>query len=168
MAAIGRHTTSDFYGCRRGSAQQYGFIARHVIDGHPCRQLENAKYSKLPVFPEGITVVALLTDGHLAIHTYPEVGFAAIDIFTCDSHSMPEKALTAIKCTLVPEKTKNTLIKRGDFGSERDMKPRTKTHSGPIRKVRDTGTKVLKFYPTNKFSKQPLLDNFSIMDNNNP
>ncbi len=95
--------------------------------------------------PEGITVVALLTDGHLAIHTYPEVGFAAIDIFTCDSHSMPEKALAAIKSALVPEKTKNTLIKRGDFGSERDMKPRTKTHSGPIRKVRDTGTKVLKF-----------------------
>lgn len=145
MAAIGRHTTADFYGCRRDvlndleKLQNMLSLAVHAAD---LRMLSVQSYQ---FSPEGITVLALLTDGHLGIHTYPEVGFAAIDIFTCDSNSMPEKALAAIKCTLIPEKTKNTLIKRGDFGSERDMKPRTKTHSGPIRKVRDTGSKVLKF-----------------------
>ena len=145
MAAIGRHTTADFYGCRRevlndmDQLQKILSLAIHTAD---LRMLSIQTYQ---FSPEGITVLALLTDGHLGIHTYPEVGFAAIDIFTCDSSSMPEKALAVIKCELVPEKTKNTLIKRGDFGSERDMKPRTKTNSGPIRKVKDTGSKVLKF-----------------------
>ena len=145
MAAIGRHTTADFYGCRREALNNMDLLQDMLSTAIHAADLKMLSIQSYQFSPEGITVVALLTDGHLAIHTYPEVGFAAIDIFTCDSHSMPEKALTAIKCTLVPEKTKNTLIKRGDFGSERDMKPRTKTHSGPIRKVRDTGTKVLNF-----------------------
>ena len=145
LAAIGRHTTADFYGCRRevlNDMEQIQAILSEAIHAADLKMLSIQSYQ---FSPEGITVLALLTDGHLGIHTYPEVGFAAIDIFTCDSQSMPEKALTTIKGSLVPEKTKNTLIKRGDFGSERDMKPRTKTHSGPIRKVRDTGTKVFKF-----------------------
>ena len=145
MAAIGRHTTADFYGCRREALNNMDLLQNMLSTAIHAAELQMLSIQSYQFSPEGITVVALLTDGHLAIHTYPEVGFAAIDIFTCDSHSMPEKALATIKCTLVPEKTKNTLIKRGDFGSERDMKPRTKTHSGPIRKVRDTGTKVLKF-----------------------
>ena len=145
MAAIGRHTTADFYGCRREALNNMDLLQTMLSTAIHAADLKMLSIQSYQFSPEGITVVALLTDGHLAIHTYPEVGFAAIDIFTCDSHSLPEKALSAIKCTLVPEKTKNTLIKRGDFGSERDMKPRTKTHSGPIRKVRDTGTKVLKF-----------------------
>ena len=145
MAAIGRHTTADFYGCRRDALNNMELLQSMLSTAIHAADLKMLSVQSYQFSPEGITVVALLTDGHLAIHTYPEVGFAAIDIFTCDSHSMPEKALTTIKATLVPEKTKNTLIKLGDFGSERDMKPRTKTHSGPIRKVRDTGTKMLKF-----------------------
>ena len=145
MAAIGRHTTADFYGCRREVLNDMDLLQNMVSAAIHAADLKMLSVQSYQFSPEGITVMALLTDGHMAIHTYPEVGFAAIDIFTCDSHSIPEKALAAIKGALLPEKTKNTLIKRGDFGSERDMKPRTKTNSGPIRKVRDTGNKVIKF-----------------------
>lgn len=145
MAAIGRHTTADFYGCRREVLNDMEQLQNLVSLAVNAANLKMLSFQSYQFAPEGITVLALLTDGHLGIHTYPEVGFAAVDIFTCDSHSLPEKALAAIKCTLVPEKTKNTLIKRGDFGSERDMKPRTKTNSGPIRRVKDTGSKVMKF-----------------------
>ena len=145
MAAIGRHTTADFYGCRREVLNDMEQLQNLVSMAVNAANLKMLSFQSYQFAPEGITVLALLTDGHLGIHTYPEVGFAAVDIFSCDSHSLPEKALAAIKGTLVPEKTKNTLIKRGDFGSERDMKPRTKTNSGPIRRVKDTGSKVMKF-----------------------
>jgi S-adenosylmethionine decarboxylase len=145
LSAIGRHTTADFYGCRREVLNDMGQLQSIISMAIYAAELKMLSVQTYQFSPEGITVLALLTDGHLGIHTYPEVGFAAIDIFTCDSHSIPEKALAAIKASLVPEKTRNTVIKRGDFGSERDMKPRTKTNSGPIRKVRDTGSKVLKF-----------------------
>ena len=68
---------------------------------------------------------------------------AKINAFKNNIGNIRQNTIKAQKAAM--EKTKNTTIKRGDFGSERDMKPRTKTNSGAIRKVRDTGTKVLKF-----------------------
>lgn len=150
MAAIGRHTTADFYGCRREALNDMEGLQKIVCQAVNSANLRMLSVQSYQFEPEGITILALLTDGHLGIHCYPELGFAAVDIFTCDSQSLPEKALATIKAALLPEKTKSTLIKRGDFGSERDMKPRTKTVSGPIRKVRDTGTKVFKFLSNKK------------------
>ena len=36
-----------------------------------------------PFDPQGVTGVAVLAESHLAIHTWPELGYAAIDAFTC-------------------------------------------------------------------------------------
>ena len=33
--------------------------------------------------PQGVTAVALLAESHISIHTWPEKGEAAVDIFTC-------------------------------------------------------------------------------------
>jgi len=145
LAAFGRHTTADFYGCRKEVLNDMNLLQNLLSQAINSANLKMLNIQSHQFEPEGITVMGLLTDGHLAIHTYPELGFAAIDLFTCDSHSLPDKALATIKKSLTPEKAKSTQIKRGDFGSERDMKPRTKTHSGAIRKVKDTGSKVLKF-----------------------
>jgi S-adenosylmethionine decarboxylase len=35
--------------------------------------------------PQGVSVVALLAESHLSIHTWPEHGSALIDVFTCGS-----------------------------------------------------------------------------------
>ena len=42
--------------------------------------------------PQGVTGLALLAESHISIHTWPESGYAAIDVFTCGDHTMPEKA----------------------------------------------------------------------------
>ena len=44
------------------------------------------------VFPEpgGITGLALLAESHLAIHTFPEHGFAALNVYCCRPRSRPD------------------------------------------------------------------------------
>ena len=48
--------------------------------------------------PQGVTGLALLAESHISIHTWPESGYAAIDVFTCGDHTMPEQAC-AILCS---------------------------------------------------------------------
>ncbi len=33
--------------------------------------------------PQGFTAVYLLSESHLSIHTWPELGYAALDVYTC-------------------------------------------------------------------------------------
>ena len=42
--------------------------------------------------PQGVTALGILAESHISIHTWPEHGYAAIDIFTCGHRAMPERA----------------------------------------------------------------------------
>jgi len=44
--------------------------------------------------------LVLLAESHLSIHTWPESGYAAVDVFTCGDHSMPERACLTLVQTL--------------------------------------------------------------------
>ena len=40
--------------------------------------------------PQGVTAIALLAESHLSIHTWPEVNYSAVDIFTCGQNMQPD------------------------------------------------------------------------------
>jgi len=42
--------------------------------------------------PQGVSGVVIIAESHLSIHTWPEYGYAAADIFTCGDAVQPEKA----------------------------------------------------------------------------
>lgn len=42
--------------------------------------------------PGGVTGLALLSESHLAIHTFPEHGFAALNLYSCRERSQPDFA----------------------------------------------------------------------------
>jgi S-adenosylmethionine decarboxylase len=46
--------------------------------------------------PRGITGIVAIAESHLSIHTWPEHGYAAADIFTCGRSFRPEKAAELI------------------------------------------------------------------------
>lgn len=50
----------------------------------------------------GISGVAVLAESHISVHTWPERGYAAFDIFMC-GNAQPELALPVLKQTFLPE-----------------------------------------------------------------
>ena len=50
---------------------------------------------------QGVTGVVLLAESHISIHTWPECGFAAADIFMCGA-AQPELALAIVVKALQP------------------------------------------------------------------
>lgn len=63
--------------------------------------------------PQGITGVILLAESHIAIHTWPEFNYVAIDIFTCGEKASPYKSLDYFKKIFQPQKVELKEIKRG-------------------------------------------------------
>ena len=47
--------------------------------------------------PQGVTCVAMLSESHISIHTWPELGMAVCDIFTCGDHTDPQKGVEWMK-----------------------------------------------------------------------
>lgn len=59
----------------------------------------------------GVTGVVLLAESHISIHTWPENGFAAADIFMCGA-SDPQRALSLLREALQPVGCEVTTIRR--------------------------------------------------------
>ncbi|MGC8604605.1 MAG: adenosylmethionine decarboxylase, partial [Desulfomonilaceae bacterium] len=47
--------------------------------------------------PQGVSGVVVIAESHLTIHTWPEYGYAAIDIFTCGTRVDPWKAAVYLR-----------------------------------------------------------------------
>jgi len=61
---------------------------------------------------KGVTGVVLLAESHITIHTWPECGFAAIDIFMCGS-AQPRLALDVVCDALQPASCDVKVVERG-------------------------------------------------------
>jgi len=56
----------------------------------------------------GVSVMAIILESHIAIHTWPEENYATVDIYSCGANSDPHKAFDYIVSVLKPIKyTKN-------------------------------------------------------------
>ena len=91
-APIGKHCILELYDCNPQKLDDESFlrssISAAVHDaGATLLQLITHHFE-----PQGITGLALLAESHLSIHTWPESGYAAVDVFTCGDHTMPERA----------------------------------------------------------------------------
>jgi len=64
--------------------------------------------------PIGVTAIAIISESHIAIHTYPEAHHASIDIFTCSAESQPAtELLSFFRSNLKPKKVQIMELLRG-------------------------------------------------------
>lgn len=68
--------------------------------------------------PTGITGVVLLAESHLAVHTWPELAAATLDVYVCnlgsDNSSKAEALLAALIEAFAPASVKRNAIERGE------------------------------------------------------
>lgn len=67
--------------------------------------------------PQGLTGVVLVAESHIAIHTWPEIKYMALDIFTCGENVKPRIALEFLQKELQPKKVVIRELKRGVISS---------------------------------------------------
>ena len=110
----GIHLLADFYGVDAAKLIDSGAIdalLRAAAEAAGARILHSHFHS----FGQsmGVTGVVLLAESHISIHTWPEFGFAAADIFMC-GEALPKLALDVIELALKPTSRIVQTIARGD------------------------------------------------------
>ena len=65
--------------------------------------------------PLGVSGVVIIKESHLTIHTWPEHGYAAVDVFTCGEIQL-EKGIDFLKKKFETEEVEVQLLERGERG----------------------------------------------------
>lgn len=142
---IARHLTADLYGCKASRLADEESLSVKVAS-----LFEEHSYQVLSATVEDVdddhsALLVLLSEGHFAIHLYKSLSYVAADLFLCKISASPEDLLQKIKNIFQPEKFRTTYLKRGDFSvAGADMKPQTKTRVAPLRRIHNTGAKVIR------------------------
>ncbi|MFS8741874.1 adenosylmethionine decarboxylase [Synechococcus sp. O70.2] len=92
LALIGIHCILELYDCPAHLLDDVSLVQQALREA--ARRSNSTLLGELyhPFEPQGITALALLGESHISIHTWPEVGYAAVDVFTCGRHTRPEAA----------------------------------------------------------------------------
>jgi S-adenosylmethionine decarboxylase len=83
VRCAGTHLIIDLHGAKRlDDIEHIEATLRHCVDAARATLL----HIHLHHFqPNGVSGVAVLAESHISIHTWPEVGYAALDVFMCGS-----------------------------------------------------------------------------------
>lgn len=92
MKPLGRHVLAEIYGCDFEVLDDIRkveeiMVSAAVAAGAQVREVVFHKFS-----PQGISGVVVISESHLTIHTWPELGYAAVDVFTCGDKVNPWEA----------------------------------------------------------------------------
>ncbi len=140
MKILARQLTIDLYNCnskKLNDVEEIKNVLIKVIGDKPGLQASTLSENH-------ISIIGAFEQGHIAIHVYAELRYVAVDVFTCSEDTEPELLSKELRKFFQPDKIKSTFLKRGDFGLEREIKPKIKTRVAPLRKIHNTGAKVIK------------------------
>ena len=108
MVKVGEHITLDIIGTT--GEYEYSFYEGLVHKIAEKAKVTVLNISKYKFEPQGFTLVALLAESHISIHTWPEKGMAVCDVFTCGDTATPENGVEYMK-----EQLKATEIVSNEF-----------------------------------------------------
>ncbi len=83
MNALGRHILVEFIGCNSEILNDVSIIEKSMVDAAQDAGATVINSTFHHFSPFGVSGVVVIQESHLAIHTWPEYQYAAVDLFTC-------------------------------------------------------------------------------------
>ncbi len=116
MKSLGRHLLIEFYDCNSKTLDDVVAIEDHMrmAARKANSTIVNSTFHRFS--PYGVSGVVVIAESHLSIHTWPEYGYAAVDLFTCGESVDPWKAFDYLKDVLKSSRESTMELKRGEYG----------------------------------------------------
>lgn len=107
---LGRHVIAEFWNCE--NAQSENGLAEAIEEAVRSARATLLDLNVRRFYPQGYSAIALLAESHLSLHAWPELGYVALDVFTCGDAD-PQKIVQHLEQHFRPRDTEYIKIPRG-------------------------------------------------------
>lgn len=129
VETTGKHFIVEMWGCNRDVLNDPDIIMGHLHKAASDAGATVVKSLSHRFSPVGVTAVAILAESHLSIHTWPEEGYVAADIFTCGKRTNPQLGVESLIDRFEPETSSSMELKRGKMP---ELKAKNKKCCGQV------------------------------------
>lgn len=112
MDTFGRHLLVELHGCNVAKLDDKPTIEALMREAARAAGATEVGSLFHTFAPQGVSGVVVVEESHLSIHTWPEHGYAAVDMFTCGDCE-PERAREVLARGLEAARSEILLVERG-------------------------------------------------------
>lgn len=113
-AASGRHLLVDISDAEPNTLNDAVALEQHLVSAARAEGVTILGTLKHNFVPSGVTVLLLLAESHVSLHTYPDLGKAFFDAFTCGDDYEPVNIFQSFADSALSGTYRITRIKRGN------------------------------------------------------
>jgi S-adenosylmethionine decarboxylase len=113
LNALGRHLLVELNDCNREVLNDLDLLREAMLTAAIQSGAVVLGDSFHRFSPQGVSGVVVIAESHLSVHTWPEYGYAAVDVFTCGTTVNPRTAAEVLIERLESKNHSMTEIERG-------------------------------------------------------
>jgi S-adenosylmethionine decarboxylase len=113
--ALGRHMLLELFDCDPDAINSLDIVKTSMVEAAKRAQATIVDVIFHEFNPFGISGVVVIAESHLAIHTWPEYRYAAVDVFSCGETLQPQVAVEHLVEQLGAARTSVVELQRGVF-----------------------------------------------------
>lgn len=83
VTPLGMQVLADYYACDPAQLDDPEVVCAAMLEAARRADATILAHNFHRFSPQGVSGVVIIAESHLAIHTWPEHGYAAVDLFTC-------------------------------------------------------------------------------------
>ncbi len=115
MKALGRQILVEYYECNAEVINDVDQIEEILLGATKASKASIISHNFHKFSPHGVSGTIVIAESHVAIHTWPEYSYAAVDIFTCGETIDPWVIQEYIKEAFESKNISSMEMKRGLF-----------------------------------------------------
>jgi len=115
VQALGRHLLLELFDCDAEALNSLDTVKASMVEAAKRAQATIVDVVFHEFNPFGISGVVVIAESHLAIHTWPEYRYAAVDVFSCGDVLQPQVAADYLVEQLGAARASVVELQRGIF-----------------------------------------------------
>lgn len=124
MRSLGHQIVAEFYSCNAQLLNDVEHIRNSMLEAAVKSGATIVTETFHHFSPHGVSGAVIIAESHLAIHTWPEYGYAAIDLFTCGDSVSAEVGFNYLREALEAGHVSTMEVHRGQIDMMRLREPK--------------------------------------------